>query len=526
MRSKRELPPLLVRADASVSQGTGHVMRCLALAEAWRRRGGRAHFVTCQPSAQWLQRLDAAGVRHFEVDSPWPGLDDRDVTRSQIEHLARSQNDLPWLVIDGYHFDASYLEAMRSAPCRIMLVDDYAGWSDYDCDIVLNLGIHAPRLKYPAARNTWQLLGTSYALLRGEFEDWRRFTRPPVNRATNVLVTLGGADCDNVTAKVVAALQSFTSAEVAARVIVGPLHPGLAELQRRVAVHGNIHLQTNLSELAPLMAWADVAIAAGGTTAWELAFMQTPALLLVLAENQAAVAAGIDSFGAAQSLGRAENHSPETIADALRQLLGDRVRRERMARRGKVMVDGRGSERVLAAMAERENFLAGDNLSVRAATADDSLLLWQWANDPATRENSFHSAPISFDDHEVWFAAKMHSSDCRIWIVQIGALPAGQIRYERIDPATAQISFNVAPGFRGLRLGSELLSATAELAAQELNVRQLEAVTFADNQASRRAFVKAGFELVEQRVIDGRQCAIFHRAVGKKLGSEFFAAIH
>ena len=316
MRSKRELPPLLVRADASVSQGTGHVMRCLALAEAWCRRGGVAHFVTCQPSAQWLQRLDAAGVRHFEVDSPWPGLNDRDVTRSQIEHLARGRDDVPWLVIDGYHFDPSYLEAMRSAPCRIMVVDDYAGWPDYDCDIVLNHGIHAPRLKYPAARNTWQLLGTRYALLRGEFEHWRGFSRSAANRATNILVTLGGADCDNVTAKVIEALQQFPGAEIAARVIVGPLHAGFAELQRMVAAHRNIHLETNLSELAPLMAWADVAIAAGGTTAWELAFMQTPALLLVLAENQVSVAAGIDSFGAAQSLGWAQDNSPETIADA------------------------------------------------------------------------------------------------------------------------------------------------------------------------------------------------------------------
>jgi UDP-2,4-diacetamido-2,4,6-trideoxy-beta-L-altropyranose hydrolase len=529
MRANRELPPLLLRADASASQGAGHVMRCLALGAAWRERGGRVGFVTCRPSPALCQRIKLTGDFPIDIDNPHPALEDCERTVAALESLAQQSATPPWLVLDGYHFDHAYQSALRGAGCRLLVLDDNAHLPRYDADIVLNHGIHAPRLEYSACSDAWLLLGTRYAVLRAEFESWRALVRSQPESARKILVTLGGGDYDNVTVKVIQALRCFGHTEIEAQVIVGPLHPRIDELRRLVAAHSNIHLQTDVTDMAPLMAWADVAIAAGGTTAWELAFMQTPALLLVLAENQAAVAAGIDEFGAARSLGWARALSSAALADGLRELLRDDGLRAHMARRGRMMVDGLGVARVLDAMAERQQFVGGDGAWLRPATSADSLLLWQWANDPPTRRDSFNSAKISWREHEDWLRDKLASTASRMWIMQIGNLPVGQIRYDRIESCegrSAEVSFTIAAGFRGIGLGTRLLEMTAELAARELGVRWIKGISFIGNQASRRAFLRAGFEAVEQCIVGARECAVFRRAAGASSRSEYLVPLH
>ena len=375
----------------------------------------------------------------------------------------------------------------------------------------------------------WQLLGTRYALLRREFSPWSNFARSHRDRASNILLTLGGADHANATAKIIHALCGLGNIDFDARVIVGPLHGQLDELRRLAVADGRIHLESDVADVAPFMAWADIAIAAAGTTAWELAFMQVPALLMALATNQLAVAEGVDDFGAARSLGWAGDISSAEIADRLRLLMNDPAERAEMATCGRVMVDGLGVERVINAMVQQASFAPGEHCSVRAVARQDDLLLWQWANDPSTRQNSFDPSFISWRDHEAWLSKKLWSSACRMWIIEIGDLPVGQIRYDRVESwegPSAEISFSMAPGFRGMRLGTMLLEATAELAARELAVGWLKGVAFSDNQASRRAFLKARFDASESCIVGGRACTVFRRASAVLLGSESHVPIH
>ncbi len=225
---------------------------------------------------------------------------------------------------------------------------------------------------------------------------------------------MGGADGGNLTAKVMDALAMLKDRAVDVQVLAGPLNPHIDALRRHAAATPNMRIHTDVSDPSPLMAWADIAIAAAGTTAWELAFMQTPALLLVAAENQTGVAAGVTEFAAGQSLGRAEKLGLHDIAAALRELIDDPARRRLMAERGKNLVDGGGPARVLAAMRERQSFNRQSEFTIRRAGVGDALLLWQWANDPLTRRNSFSRAAISWDDHQAWCAKKFAAPDCRL----------------------------------------------------------------------------------------------------------------
>lgn len=511
MRKTREFPPLLVRADADGAQGMGHVMRSLALARAWYERGGEIYFLTSYPAASLRRRIELAGAAVIEIDQPYPASADLRMTRALIERLQIAGEAHPWLVLDGYHFVSEYQSAIRRTGCRLLVIDDNAQLARYDADILLNHGLHAPRLEYRDSGDAWLLLGTRYALLRAEFEPWRGCERIIQKQAKNILITLGGADTDNVTTRVLNALSLLQDLALEVRVLAGPLNSSLAELGQITATMPNAELCIDVADPAPLMAWADIAVAAAGTTAWELAFMQVPAILLVLTANQVPVAGGLDAFGAAQSLGSADGLTSGAIAAALRHLIHAAPQRRRMAERAKILLDGMGPARVLAAMRQRERRLLDSELTIRHASFDDELLLWQWANDPVTRRNSFTSGPISWDEHQAWCARKHASPDCRLWIMRAGELPVGQIRYERCGGDAAELSFSVAPGFRGNGLGTRLLQSTLDLAARELGVRWIEGAALVQNAPSRRAFLNAGFVAAEEKRISGKACVIFRR---------------
>jgi UDP-2,4-diacetamido-2,4,6-trideoxy-beta-L-altropyranose hydrolase len=158
----------------------------------------------------------------------------------------------------------------------------------------------------------------------------------------------GGGDAENATLKVIEAVEQISTPHLEIKVVVGPLNPHLAELQQAMAsLSSRFYLETSVPDIAPLMAWADLAVAAGGTTSWELAFMKVPALIFILADNQTAAAKALDEFGTARYLGHPGDLNREGLAIAISHLVPDTEARQRMSKRAEVLVDGRGVERVL-----------------------------------------------------------------------------------------------------------------------------------------------------------------------------------
>ena len=176
---------------------------------------------------------------------------------------------------------------------------------------------------------------------------------------------------------------------------------------------------------------------------------------------------------------------------------------------GNIVVDGKGAERVVECMLHEPK--DADDYRIRLARGDDAFLLWLWANDPETRKNSFNPQPIAWATHEEWYIRHLSSPDSRIWILECRRVPVGQIRYDRIDAETAQISFSVTPRFRGKGMGTRLLNLTVDLAGHELRIQRVQGITFIDNGASRRAFLRAKFAPVEEKTIAGRACLVFRR---------------
>ena len=334
---------LLIRVDANAQMGTGHVMRCLALAQSWKERGGQATFITACESEGLRRRLSDEGFQVIMLEQSYPDPADWEVTS---EVLAAHSD--AWVVLDGYHFDPAYQRQIKGAGHRLLVIDDMAHLDHYYADVVLNQNINAERLRYFCESYTYLLLGTRYVLLRSEFLAWRGWQREIPDVARNVLVTLGGGDPDNQTLKVIGALQRVDVDGLEAVVVVGATNPHFRGLQSAARnSQFAIRLVQNVINMPELMAWADVAVLAGGSTCWEMAFMGLPTVVLVLAENQQGIAAGLGKVGVVLNLGWYTEASIAQVANTLVGLLKDRGLRQQMSQRGRELVDGVGSERVV-----------------------------------------------------------------------------------------------------------------------------------------------------------------------------------
>jgi UDP-2,4-diacetamido-2,4,6-trideoxy-beta-L-altropyranose hydrolase len=249
------------------------------------------------------------------------------------------------------------------------------------------------------------------------------------------------------------------------------------------------------SDLPSLMAWADLAVSAGGITTWELACVGVPTLQLILADNQRGPALEMARLGLTRCLGTVGEVGAVAVADEICRAAGDRAWREGVARSGRHLVDGRGAARVVQAM--RDDAPGDASLALRRATADDALFLWGLANDPAVRAAAFHPEAIPLDAHVAWLERRLGGAATRIWILERRGCAIGQVRYDRVSPEVAEIDYAVSAPYRGRGLGHAALRLSAALASSELGVRRLRGEVLASNTASGRAFERAGFVRVD-----------------------------
>lgn len=338
--------PLLIRADGSPEIGTGHVMRCLALAQAWQAEGGSVYFIG-EITGGLASRLKDEGITVRALKSPPGEKSDALETARKAQAVGAS-----WVVVDGYHFDGSHQRRLREEGVRVLFLDDYGHADHYEAELVLNQNIDAEATLYDnRAEHTELLLGPRYSLLRKEFWPWRESRRTPQREANRVLVTLGGVDPDNCTEIVIGALGRLNREDLRCTVVIGGSNPNessIAAAAERTDV--SVDLRSDVSDMASLMAEHDVAVSAGGSTCWELAFMGIPNIILVLADNQRGIAGGLEEAGTALNLGWHQQVTREEITGRIIELLQNDEKRLRMARKAQRLVDGNGTERVLRKM--------------------------------------------------------------------------------------------------------------------------------------------------------------------------------
>ena len=360
-----QLGVLLLRADASAQIGAGHFMRCLALAQAWQEHGGTASFLMAAGGFGLAQRLEEENIREVRLAArPGSIADAKETAAVALQHNAA------WVALDGYQFSPDYQRALKDRALKgkdkvahLLLLDDLGkedlGKDDlgdanrYQADLLLNQNAYAtPQLYAGRAGNCTLLLGAAYLLLRREFRQWRGHDRQTAPQANKLLVTFGGSDAENGTAGALQALAMLPGPAMNVRVLIGASNPHRAGLEKLAAtLPHSVEFQIDTKRIADEMAWADVSISAAGSTSWELAFMGLPSLLITLSENQRGCAEYLHGHGIAISLGWHDKLAPAETAAALSALAADPRRRAEMSSLGRNLIDGRGADRVVQAMA-------------------------------------------------------------------------------------------------------------------------------------------------------------------------------
>jgi UDP-2,4-diacetamido-2,4,6-trideoxy-beta-L-altropyranose hydrolase len=477
---------LIVCAESGVQVGTGHVMRCLALAQAWKRGGGAVTFLLREGLAGIEQRIRGEGflLETLPIEcGPSPEAFVRAVLRAGA----------PLVVLDGYSFDARVQAMLTGAGIRVLTLDDYGHATDYPVRWVLNQNVYAvPQMYTQTNADTRLLLGPAYALLRDEFLPWIGWKRSIPDRARKVLITIGGSDPDNASEQVLRSLAFLAridkDKDLEVTLVVGSGNPHGEALQaasERCPVP--VRIARSVQDMPAWMAWADVAIAGAGVTSYELCYMGLPSLLLIVAENQRRIAERLSELGMAANAGPAREFRGELFAGQLQALIESSHQRGEMSQRMLELVDGFGSDRVRAALLDRE-------LRLRLVRESDRRLLFEWAHDPVARAASFHRAAISREDHDRWFAERLADPNSVIYIGEKAAgEPVGIVRFQ-INGESAVLSVNVAPEFRRQGWGRELIALSTHSLVRAGSVRRVDAFVKPENQASARLFEASGFQ--------------------------------
>lgn len=359
---------VLFRADASATIGSGHVMRCVTLAEALAGRGVNVGFLCRNLSGNYTNWLISRGIQVYRLEQPSQTLTLDDVSDiyerwlavplsveiAEVSSCLAGVPEIDWLVVDHYALDHRWERSMRRYAKRILAIDDLANRL-HDCDLLLDQNFSGDQVNRYAdlvPSGCPMLMGPSYALLRPEFIEWRNEARVRHGSVSRIFLFMGGSDLTNVTSKVLRALGNSRFADLALSVdvVTGQSNPHNPEIRALCARDGRLRHMEQVSNIAELMAGADLAIGATGASTWERAALGLPTLAVSIAENQREIARYAAQMGVLTWLGDEGAVSVDDWVDSIALALASPALLQSQASAGLALVDMLGVDRVIERM--------------------------------------------------------------------------------------------------------------------------------------------------------------------------------
>jgi UDP-2,4-diacetamido-2,4,6-trideoxy-beta-L-altropyranose hydrolase len=354
---------ILFRADASIEIGTGHIMRCLALADTLKEKGSAVTFICrehtgnlCSLIAEKGFTVHRLGINTTPNPCPrlahagWLGADQRQDAVACLSHIT---SGVDWLVVDHYALDAEWESLMRPHARRLMAIDDLAD-RKHDCDLLVDQNL-APeamvRYRGLVPKGCGMLLGPRYALLRKEFYVARERKRDRDGCVKRIFIYFGGSDQTNETAKALNAVRLLNHPELRTDVILGRNYAWKDDVIRAAREITGVTCHAPCDGFAQTMWNADLAIMAGGVARWECASLGVPMILLGVADNQRPGILELARTRAAIGFPDAKRVSAHDLAELLHCLFERRSLISKLSSRCAMLTDARGAQRVAAIMA-------------------------------------------------------------------------------------------------------------------------------------------------------------------------------
>ena len=403
---------VVIRTDSSKIIGSGHLMRCLTLANELKARGVQVVFITrdhignlgnlLEDASYHVEYLNAPRVSlntTLDEYSGWLGVTQDEDAAETIAFLTGKSYD--WLVVDHYGLDIRWETQLRSVVKHIIVIDDLAN-RNHDCDILLDQNYFGAktiaRYNHKVGVSCQFLLGPRYALLQPEYFQLRPFVSIRDGYVRRVLVFFGGSDLSNHSERVLDAFNHPKLKHLVLDVVLGANHPNPGAIRSKIAARKRVTLHQNVPTLAGLMMRADLFIGAGGATTWERMSLGLPSLVVSTAENQREFTCALTEDGFQFSIGATASLSE--WVDVIHEIIQNPISLEQLIKRAGALVDGLGVKRLV-----------------------NILLESQWTIVNQKKENEFHnktsqSLTISIiSDLDSWFSDTVEQLKAR-WIEQ------------------------------------------------------------------------------------------------------------
>lgn len=326
-------------------------MRCLTLADSMMKTGHQTMFICRDHAGNLVQLIRERGHKTVLLSGCGPSAEHQEPINegyaswlgvSLKQDATQTRNALrdffptpDWLVVDHYTLDKNWEIELRPCAGRMFVIDDLAN-RPHDCDMLLDHNLNRSgmsRYNGLVPDHCFRLVGPEYALLREEFISQRANLREHDGSIRNVLVFFGGVDPSGETLKTCRALSGFADERFTVTVIAGTANPRRDGIKVFCDDHRGFTFFHRVGNMAALMAEADLAIGAGGTTTWERAYLGLPTIAVWVAENQREGTEAMAEAGALWNLGRGQDVTPLQITATVEHAMESPAEMREMSRR-------------------------------------------------------------------------------------------------------------------------------------------------------------------------------------------------
>lgn len=361
------------RADSSINIGSGHLMRCLTLADNLDKKDADITFICRNLEGNLSHLVESKGYKLVLLKTPspsncvinpsdqydqWLAVTQDYEIRDVITILSITDDNIDWLIVDHYSLDEKWETSMRPFVDNIMIIDDLAN-RKHDCDILLDQNLFddcEKRYDSLVSDNCLLLCGPKYALLRNEFINARENMTENDGTVNQIFVFFGSSDQTDETLKAVKAIAMLNRSEIVVNVLIGSSYTQKQSLEKFIKKYEQFKLFGQVNNIAELMRKSDIAIGSGGTTTWERCCVGLSTLVITVAENQIPISNAAHKQGILHLLGKNSQVTSAMIGCVLSSFINNTESLVEMSNKAKETVDGLGVERVSLEMFEKRKF--------------------------------------------------------------------------------------------------------------------------------------------------------------------------
>ena len=506
---------VVFRVDASLKMGTGHVMRCLALAQTLKENGANVEFICRKHERNLIDKIRSNKFTVYELGlsgedkidtklshSHWLGATQKQDASECIDILKAEKTD--WLIVDHYAIDEDWHRELKPYCEKLIAIDDLAD-RKHQCDILLDQTFGRQQDGYSALtpKGCELLLGSQYALLRPEFSKWRTYSieRRSKPEFKQLLINMGGVDVNDFTGQVLDELKTCTLlSDVHITIVMGGTAPHLESVKSKaIMLPYKTEVKVDIDNMAEIMANSDIAIGAAGSSTWERCCLGLPTIQIVIAKNQQFLAETL----ACRNIVKLAKKVKETIClleKSSKWMKG-------VGNSALEICDGMGTYKVFNKMTDRKIFLEEfgevDLCNYVNLNENDKLQALNMRNHPQIKKWMYSRDSISEENHFGFIKNLEIDIERRYFLVKQKDNIIGSINFSKINfENSVELGIYTNPFLQSKGAGKILESAASQYAFIELDVEKIKLEVFPSNERAIRFYNKCGFKFIDTKKIN------------------------